>query len=175
MVLVGEQGAGQRQQLFAEAVGEQAVVTDAHEASGQNMEEEAAQELLGIEGHDALLVAVGMIPPKETDALTVEGGEAVVGDGHAMGIAAEMTQDMSRATEGRAGINVPVLVAQLLHQFLEPYRVAEVVCRTSAIEQASAIELAQASEELLAKDGAQDGNGQQEQRMAGRDPALMVG
>jgi hypothetical protein len=37
------------------------------------------------------------------------------------------------------------------------------------------MELAEAGEELRAEDGAQDGNRQQEQRMAGVDPALMIG
>jgi hypothetical protein len=38
----------QGQQLFAKAVGEQAVVADAHEAFGQHVQEEAGQELLGV-------------------------------------------------------------------------------------------------------------------------------
>ena len=35
--------------------------------------------------------------------------------------------------------------------------------------------MAESGEELFAKDGAQDGNWQQEHRMAGGDPALMIG
>ena len=54
-------------QLFAEAVRQQAVVTDAHETSGQNVKEETAQELHGVEGHDTLLAAVGVISPAEAD------------------------------------------------------------------------------------------------------------
>src|ERR1035437_4835021 len=40
-----EQCSGQGQQLFAEAVRQQAVVADAHEVPGQDMQEESAQEL----------------------------------------------------------------------------------------------------------------------------------
>jgi len=43
------------------------------------------------------------------------------------------------------------------------------------VEQALAMELAEAGEEFLAEDGAQDGNRQQEQRMTGVDPALTIG
>ena len=57
--LSGEQGARQGQQLFSEAVRQQAVVADAHETPGQDVEEEAAQELDGVEGHDTLVAAVG--------------------------------------------------------------------------------------------------------------------
>jgi hypothetical protein len=37
------------------------------------------------------------------------------------------------------------------------------------------MELAEAGDEFLAEDGAQDGNRQQEQRMPGVDPALVIG
>lgn len=73
--LDGDPSACQGQQLFAEAVGEQAIAADAHEAFWQHMQEEAAEEVHGIKGHDALLAAVGIIAPAEADALTVEGGE----------------------------------------------------------------------------------------------------
>lgn len=68
----GEQLARPSKVLVAKAVGEQAVVADAHEASGQHVEEEAAQELLCVEGHDALPAAMSMVLPAEGDALTVE-------------------------------------------------------------------------------------------------------
>ena len=73
--LDGDPSACQGQQLFAEAVGEQAVATDAHEAFWQHVQEEAAQEADGIEGRDTLLAPVGIIAQAEADALTVEGGE----------------------------------------------------------------------------------------------------
>jgi hypothetical protein len=114
--LGGEPSACQGQQLFAEAVGEQAVATDAYEAFWQHVQEEAVQEADGVEGHDALLAAMGIIAPAEADALTVEGGEAVIADGHAVGGAAEVAQDMFGSAEGRLGIDVPFLVAQLLDQ-----------------------------------------------------------
>ena len=75
--LFGEPCAGQGQQLFAEAVGEQAIAADAHEAFWQYMEKKAAEEVHGVEGHDLLLAAVGIVAPEKTDALSVEGGDAV--------------------------------------------------------------------------------------------------
>ena len=107
--LSGEQCARQGQQLFAEAVRQQAVVADAHETPGQNVEEETAQELHSVEGHDTLLAAVGIIAPAEADVVAVEGGEAVVADGHAVGVTAEIAQDMFGAAEGRLGIDEPEL------------------------------------------------------------------
>jgi hypothetical protein len=40
-------------------------VADAHEARGQDVEEEAADELSGFERHDSRLVVVARIPPAE--------------------------------------------------------------------------------------------------------------
>jgi len=173
--LLGEQGACQGQQLFAEAVGEQAIAADAHEAFWQHMEEKAAEEVHGIKGHDALLAAVGIIAPEEADALPVEGGDGVVGDGHAVGVAAEVAQPMFGAGEGRLGMDVPFLFAELVDQLFEPRRIAERSGRTFEVKQALAVEVAESCEELLAEDGAQNGNRQEEHRMAGMNPALVIG
>jgi hypothetical protein len=43
---------------------------NAHEAFWQHVQEEAAQEADGVECHDALLAAGGIIAPAEADALT---------------------------------------------------------------------------------------------------------
>src|ERR1035437_4260110 len=131
----------QRQEPFAEAVGEQAIVADAHESPGQHMQEEAAQELHCGEGHDALLVSVRIIPPAEAYPLSVEGQQAMVGYGHAVGVAAEVAQDMGRSAEGRLGIDEPSLAGQPGGQILEPGRITECGCRTTAIELALAVEL----------------------------------
>ena len=64
--LFGQQCARPGQPLFAEAVGQQAIAADADEAFWQHMQEEAAEEVHGIKGHDALLAAVGIPPPHET-------------------------------------------------------------------------------------------------------------
>jgi hypothetical protein len=73
------------------------------------MQEKAAEEVHGVEGHDALSAAVGIIAPEEADALPVEGGDAVVADSHAMGVAAKIAQHMLRSAEGRLGMDVPFL------------------------------------------------------------------
>jgi hypothetical protein len=73
------------------------------------MEKEAAQKLLGGEGHLSLLIAVGIVLPAEGDLILLEGHKTVVGDGHAMGIAGKITQHMMGAAEGGLGIDDPVL------------------------------------------------------------------
>jgi hypothetical protein len=74
-------------------------VSDADEASGQNMLAEPAQELEGGERHDALLVTVRVVFPSKAYALTVEAEQALVADGDAVGIAAEIPQHARRLTK----------------------------------------------------------------------------
>ena len=91
-------------------------VADADEASGQYMLAEAAEELACAECHDALLVAVGVLFPSEAYAVTVEAEQALVADGDAVGIAAEIAQHANGITEGRLGIDHPVILEQSTHE-----------------------------------------------------------
>ena len=122
-----------------------------------------------------LLGAVRIISPEEADALAVECGDAVVRDGHAMGVAAGVAQNMLGAAEGRLGMDVPVLFAELANQLLERPRITEGSGRTSEVKQALAVEVAESGEELLTEDSAQNANRQEEHRMAGMNPALVIG
>ena len=69
---VGDQLPSQSEVLVSEAVGKQAEVADADEASGENMLAEAAQELTCGERHDALLVAMCVVFPSEAHMVTIE-------------------------------------------------------------------------------------------------------
>ena len=82
-----EQAAAQGQLLGAVAAGEEAEVSDAVEVGRQDVQQEAADELLGGERHRLALVAMAVIGPVEADAAVVEGEEAVVGDGDPLGLA----------------------------------------------------------------------------------------
>lgn len=171
----GELLVSQREEPVAEAVGEQAEAADAHEAFGQHVQEEAAQELGGVERHDARPAAVGIIAPAEADLPAIEGGEAMVADGHAVGVAAEIAQHLLGSAEGRLGVDKPLLPAEPGEQFLEPCRIAELGGGAAAVELILPVELAKCAEELLAEHRAQCGDGQKEERMFGRDPSLMIG
>jgi len=71
-------------------MGEEAKVSDADETSGQHMLDKAAEELRRRQSHFAMLFAVGVILPAECDVFSVECDESVIGDGDAMGVAAEV-------------------------------------------------------------------------------------
>ena len=124
--------------------------------------------------HDALLAAMGVILIAEGDAFPVEGQQAVIGNGDAMGVAAQIAEHMGGSAERWLGIDDPLLVLQSLHQSCKQLPVLEGGCGTAAVQQFVAVEALQCEEELVAKDAAEHRNGQQEARM-GMDPALVVG
>ena len=70
----GEQLACLRDVVGAGAIGEQTVVTNAMEAGGQHMDEEATDELIGCERHCFVPIASfdSIVFPLESDALVVE-------------------------------------------------------------------------------------------------------
>src|SRR6202047_1901419 len=88
----GEQYAAERQRHRALAVGEETETTDAHESQRQDVLQEAPEELVGFERHDALLTTMRVIFPAERHLAFGEVGDAVIGDRDAMGVAGEILQ-----------------------------------------------------------------------------------
>jgi len=106
--LVIEQALTERQESSTPAIGQEPERADADKAAGQDMEQEAAQELFRTERHHSLLITVGIILPAESNLIMLESHEAVVGDGHAMGVAGEIAEHMMRTAEGRVTGNLTV-------------------------------------------------------------------
>jgi len=79
-----EQSAAAFERSTSPTVGEESEVSDANQPLGQDVDEEAAQELMGGNGHNLLLAAVGIVSPAEGDAIALKGHEAMVGDGDAV-------------------------------------------------------------------------------------------
>ena len=100
-------------------------MADAHEAGGKHMEQEAAQELLDLQAHQALLVAVRGVSPAEGDLVSREGDEAVIGDRHAVGVTSEVTENVLGTTEGRCAVDHPVIAKQRAEEGGESLRFRE--------------------------------------------------
>ena len=88
-------------------VGEEAIVADAMEAVRQGVQQEAPDELVGVERHDLRPAAMTIIPPAERDAIVGHADQPGIGDGDAMGVAAEIGQHLLRPAEGRLGVDDP--------------------------------------------------------------------
>ena len=76
---------------------------------GEHMKEEAAQELVSGKSHNALPSAMRIVLPAEGDMFSIEGEDAVVGDGDAVGVAAEIAQHVLGTAQSLLGIHDPVL------------------------------------------------------------------
>ena len=94
--------------IAASAIGEEAVIADAMEARGQDVKQEAADELIGRDGHDLLPIAVPIVLPAETNGAILDIDKAVVGDGDAVRVAADVIEDLFGSAEGRLGIDHPL-------------------------------------------------------------------
>src|SRR5271166_5050542 len=148
---------------------------DAVKAAWQYMEQEAADELVRRERHDALplgtIAAVVLVA--EGDAGLVERKQTPVGDGDAVGVAREIGEHGLGAGERRLGID---------HEPLLPDR-SEVTQKNPTISESSlgaeegklagGVELDQPGEEQAAEEHAQYPHWQEEGR-TGRYPAPPV-
>ena len=89
------------------AVGHEAEVADAMEAIGQRVKQEAADKLVGFELHDLCRAVLAVVLPGEGDMILVEGDEPAVGDCDAMGIAAEIGENLCGTAKGSLGVDDP--------------------------------------------------------------------
>jgi len=117
--LIGEQTLTQGQESGAPPIGQEPERPDADKAAGQDVEQEAAQELLRTECHHSLFIPVGIILPAESNLVMLESHESMVGDGNAMGIAGEIAEHMMGTAEGGLGIDDPVLTKQGMQEGAE--------------------------------------------------------
>jgi len=74
--MVGEQALTEGQESGAPPISQEPERADADKAAGQDVEQEAAQELLRTERHHSLLITVGIILPAKGNLVAVEGHEA---------------------------------------------------------------------------------------------------
>jgi hypothetical protein len=93
-----EQAAAKGDRLCACTVGHPSEV--AGEAPGQDVLQEAAQELLRGESHGALLAAVGIVLPAEGDLIICNREQSMVRDGDAMSVTGQIVQHMFRSAKG---------------------------------------------------------------------------
>ncbi len=155
-------------------MGQKAEVADAHEARGEYVEQEPAQELLDGKGHQTLLVAVRGVSPAERDLVTLQSDQAVIGDGHAVGIAAEITENMFWAPKGRLAIDHPVLPEQWAEECSECFGFCQKLEIPVEAQLALREGLPESGDKLATEDSPQHLDGKKE-AVARGDPALVIG
>ena len=133
-------------------------MTDAHEAIGKDVKQEAADELLGVERLGFEPILIPSVPVSESDLTVFRAEDAVVGDSYPVGVAAQVIEDLLRGSKGFFRIDDPVCVAEL---------------RSWGLEFALSDGLAHQVEELTPEDSAQGLDPKQEV-FSGFNPATVI-
>jgi len=108
--LASELSASECEQSGTVSTGEIAEVADTDEATWEHMLAKAAQELGSSESHDALFIAVSVVFPSEAHVVTIEAKQALIADGYAVGVSAEIAQHVARSTKSGLGIDHPLML-----------------------------------------------------------------
>jgi len=123
--VVAEQRAASLQIPGSEAVGKESEVADAHEAAWDDVHEEPAQELVGLQRHNALPVPVGIVLPAERHVVIVHADQPMVGDGDFVRISREVLENVCRPAEGRLGVDNPVITHRRIRQGFKRSRIGQ--------------------------------------------------
>jgi len=138
------------------------------------MEQEAAQELLDSKGHQTLLVAVRGVSPAKGDLVALKGDQAVIGDRHAVGVAAEITENVFGATEGRFAVDHPVLTEEGTEEGSESFRFRQKLEVPVEAQLAVVEGPFERGDKLATEDSTQHLDGQKE-AIARGDPTPVIG
>ncbi len=103
-----QQTAAERQLLAPMAIGQVTVVADPHEALGQYVQQEAADEFARRKCHRPGAAAVGVVLILERDAPRLVLEQPTIGDGDAVRVAGQVLQHAQRLVERRLGENYPL-------------------------------------------------------------------
>ena len=83
------------------------------------MKEEPSYELIGLESHGLLFIAIRVVPPVEGDITVLDPEDAVIVDSDPMGISAQVLEHTLSTIERRLAIDNPFLVVELSSEHLK--------------------------------------------------------
>jgi len=156
------------------AVGHEAEVADAMEAIGQRVKQEAADKLVGFELHDLCRAVLAVVLPGEGDMILVEGDEPAVGDCDAMGIAAEIGENLCGTAKGSLGVDDPADAPPGDEVYGEGSRLDQECKIAEEVQGAGVKGRAQTFQEQASEQPGEWFDGQEKIRSAG-DPARPIG
>lgn len=108
-------------------VGQKTKVSDAREPVGQSVDEKTADELAGSQCHHARFFPAGVaiVLPLESDRVLLMSQQPLIGDRDTVSIAAEISEYLLRAAEGRFGVDHPFGLAERRQISCESGRILE--------------------------------------------------
>lgn len=106
---------------------EETEVTDADKTVGKDVEEKAADKFLSRQTDKPVGAGLKVVAGAEGNRVSIKGDNAPVGDGGAVGVMAEVCEDMLGAEEGMFGIGIPFNSSQVADQPFEGGRFLKVL------------------------------------------------
>jgi len=89
-------------------------MTNSHERIGKYVKQESADKLLGRYSHLLALITIATVSVPEGDKTILDFHDAVVGNGNAMRISAEIIKHLVRTVERCLGIHNPIFFPDLV-------------------------------------------------------------
>lgn len=169
-----QEGPAEGQLVAAAAIGQESELTEALEATWEHMQQEATDELSSRKSHGALLIFAGVVFPTKGKVAVLECEQAMVGDGHAVGVAAQISQDLLWSTKGRLGVDDPLFGSQRSQERIEVARVREVRQGAMKGEFAKVESVVQCLEKETAEQPGEHVNGKKE-ALATTNPVSTIG
>src|SRR6266849_4002325 len=117
---------------------------------------------------------MAVIAPAEADAIVLDVEQTAIGDGDAVGIAAEIGEHLFGAAKRRFGVDVPLLAARCAEAAAESGRFGEPSESAEEAQRAGLKRRPKRVEEESAEEAREDAHRQEEAGAAG-DPAGPVG
>jgi len=148
-------------------------VTNAHEAFGQDMQQQAAQELLRGNRHDLGAMVVRVVFPPERHPVAVHRHQPRIGDGDPVRITPQIAKHLRDAAKRPLGVDDPVLAIQLLEQELKRSGIPQMPDAAGERELPGLVGLLQTGQKLAAEQLAEDLDRQQVSAPTG-NPTLPV-
>lgn len=132
---------------------------------------------MAVDGHLAgrLRLCGPVIFPLKSDVAVLQAQDALIGDGDAVGVAANVLQHLNRAAEGWLGIDDPRGAAQRHEEAPESLPVMEGGQCPVELELTGGASLFQRGEEASAKLATEHADRDQKTRMAAGNPAQVIG
>lgn len=96
----------------------QTKMTDAHKTIGQDMREKTADKLKDMQGHQFFFAVVAIIEVFEGDRIFANGNNAMIGNGNAEDVAAEILDQFFFVVERGLNIDFPIFGQGLLQHAL---------------------------------------------------------
>src|SRR5215471_12391288 len=99
---------------FAVSIAHEPVVADAVESTGEYVKEESADELLGCESHEFLLIVVSIVPPVKADLTVFDIHDAMIGNRHPVRVTPDVVHHLLGSGERRLGVDDPFDIANTI-------------------------------------------------------------